>query len=382
MTIQTLEDLKNKKVFILGLGKTGDASAQFCAFYHMDVYAWDESSDRRHDMTNVNLQDPKDIAFSKDWYFMKSPGIADDHDVVQKARDAGVTFLSDVDLLYLRHPKATFIGVTGTNGKSTTTALLGHLLQQADYDVAVGGNIGTAALALPSVGSGGIYVLEMSSYQLEHTKYIHFNRAAIINLSPDHLERHGDMVGYLAAKANIFKHQQSGDISVLGVDCPELETLAVVLGMDTTTLRRVTVENKVAEYMVNGDGILKNAKGEKIANLTLAKNLPGKHNWQNSATAWALLEGLITREQFARSIESFPGLAHRLKTVKQLGDVRFVDDSKATNPEAAICALKSFEKNVLWIAGGQPKAEGLGDCVKHLDAVDCLLYTSPSPRDA
>lgn len=366
-----MEKLAQQHVLVLGLGRTGLAAAAYCYDLGKTVYAWDDDAGRRAEADAFTQAHPDTLPIDADWLIMKSPGMPESLPLVQKLMATEATFISDIDLLYLRNPKATYIGITGTNGKSTTTALVGHVLEQAGKKVAVGGNIGRAALTLPDLGDEGIYVLETSSYQLLSTAHIRFNRACIINLTPDHLDRHGDMMGYLSAKTRIFNRQQQGDTSVLGVDEKELEVMAVVLGMDLTTLRRVSLTGKPADIRVTPSGLLQQEKDRTwntVMDVTNAKALPGKHNAQNIAMAWGLLAGLVDMKTFAEAVKSFGGLPHRMKCVHEQNDVRFIDDSKATNADAAIKALDSFS-NIYWIAGGQPKSDGLGDCPQHLKQV-------------
>ncbi len=227
-----------------------------------------------------------------------SPGIPHrlprPHPLAALAEAEGWPILSDAELLFravrAAGSKARFAGVTGTNGKSTTSALLAHILQGAAIPVAAGGNLGTPALALPLLRDDGVYVLEMSSYMLERIATLRFDVAAMLNLSPDHLDRHGDMAGYEAAKRMVFARQQPGDLAVVGIDDPPCRLSAAWL-----RTRPATVETVSASFHV-GD----------------APALPGAHNAQNAAAATAMARHLgAPAEAIARGIASFPGLAHR-----------------------------------------------------------------------
>ena len=280
-----------------------------------------------------------------------SPGIADAHPAARAARDAGVPILSDADLLYIatrrRGSAARFAGITGTNGKSTTTALLHHLLVSAGWESAAGGNLGTPALELPDLGDAGVYVLEMSSYMLERLETLRFDVACLLNLSPDHLDRHGSMDGYAAAKRHIFDRQGVDDVAVLGID-DELTASIEMRAVWVSGERR-------ADYWCEA-GVLHDAAGPIVA---MPPALPGPHNGQNAAAAAAMAAALgLDRAAIAAGITSFPGLAHRQQLVATIDGVAWVNDSKATNADAAARALACYER-IVWIAGGIAKAGGI-----------------------
>jgi UDP-N-acetylmuramoylalanine--D-glutamate ligase len=212
---------------------------------------------------------------------------------------------------------------------------------------------------------GAVYVLELSSYQLDLTSSLKADVSIILNVSPDHLERHGDMEGYVAAKKRILLNQGKGDTAVIGVDDAFGQRICTEI---TAANRRTIVPISANKAMSRGvyalDGLLYDATGERtseVADLKRARSLPGRHNWQNAAAAYAAAKGLgIEPATAARALMTFPGLAHRMETVGLVGKVRFVNDSKATNADAARQALSSYPK-VYWIAGGQPKTDGIDD---------------------
>jgi UDP-N-acetylmuramoylalanine--D-glutamate ligase len=291
------------------------------------------------------------------------------HWTVERARAAGVEILGDMELFARtvnaapEHKRPKIVAITGTNGKSTTTALVGHICAQAGRDVRIGGNIGVGVLGLEDMHGGAVYVLEMSSYQLDLTSSLKPDVAIILNVSPDHLERHGTMENYVAAKRRILLNQGKGDTAVIGVDDPWGARICTEI---TAANRRTIVPISASKAMGRGvyalDGLLYDASGERtleIADLKRARSLPGRHNWQNAAAAYAAARGLgISPEEAAEHLMSFPGLAHRMETVGSLGKVRFVNDSKATNTDAARQAMSSYPK-FYWIAGGQPKTGGI-----------------------
>jgi UDP-N-acetylmuramoylalanine--D-glutamate ligase len=314
---------------------------------------------------------------SADWgrfaAIMLSPGVPLTHPkphwTVEKARQAGVEIVGDVELFARtvnaapEHKRPKIVAITGTNGKSTTTALIGHLCAEAGRDVRIGGNIGVGVLGLEDMHGGAVYVLELSSYQLDLTSSLHADVTVILNISPDHLERHGTMENYVAAKRRILLNQGKGDTAVIGVDDAWGQRICTEI---TAANRRTIVPISACKAMSRGvyalDGLLYDASGERtteVADLKHARSLPGRHNWQNAAAAYAAAKGLgIAGDVAAQGLMSFPGLAHRMETVGRIGKVRFVNDSKATNADAARQALSSYPK-VYWIAGGQPKTGGI-----------------------
>ena len=262
------------------------------------------------------------------------------------------------------HKRPKIVAITGTNGKSTTTALIGHVCAQAGRDVRIGGNIGVGVLDLEDMHGGAVYVLEMSSYQLDLTSSLHADVTVILNISPDHLERHGSMEGYVAAKRRILANQGKGDTAIIGVDdCRGQQAICTEI---TAANRRTIVPISATKAMGRGvyvlNGLLYDATAERaqeVADLNRARSLPGRHNWQNAAAAYAAAKGLgIDPQEAAEHLLTFPGLAHRMETVATLGRVRFVNDSKATNADAARQALSSYPKSY-WIAGGRAKTDGI-----------------------
>ena len=296
-----------------------------------------------------------------------SPGIPlthpKPHAVVELANKHQRPVIGDIELLYRACPKARYIGITGTNGKSTTTTLVGHILKTARVTTEIGGNLGTPALSLKSLGANGTYVLELSSYQLDLVKTTCFNIAVLLNITPDHLDRHGDMKGYIAAKKHIFDRQEKGDIAVIAVDDDYTKNIAASRELKTTGREIIEIsarqELKPGVYIKNG--VLHDTCNPQfiIRNVSQITTLTGRHNWQNAATAWAVARACgIAPEIIYKAMQSFPGLRHRLQLVATIKGVRFINDSKATNADATSNALAPYE-NIYWIAGGKPKAGGI-----------------------
>ncbi|HEX7948554.1 MAG TPA: UDP-N-acetylmuramoyl-L-alanine--D-glutamate ligase, partial [Phenylobacterium sp.] len=232
-------------------------------------------------------------------------------------------------------------------------------------DTRVGGNIGVGVLDLDDMHGGAVYVLELSSYQLDLASSLKPDVSIILNISPDHLERHGGMEGYVAAKRRILLNQGKGDTAVIGIDddygariCTE------ITAANRRTIVPISAHKAIGRGVYALDGLLYDATTERtaqVADLKRARSLPGRHNWQNAAAAYAAARGLgISVDQAAKALLTFPGLAHRMETVAIVGKVRFVNDSKATNADAARQALSSYPKSY-WIVGGQPKVGGIDD---------------------
>ncbi len=353
-----------ERIAVVGLGRAGLPAALRLAGWGAEVVCWDDGAEARAAAQAAGLvvSDPAAGPFRFDSLLL-SPGIPhllpQPHPAARAAAAAGVPVLCDVEYLFravrAAGSAARFVGITGTNGKSTTTALLHHLLVGAGVESQVGGNLGPAALSLDILSDAGVYVLEMSSYMLERLARVRFKLAVMLNLSPDHLDRHGDMAGYAAAKAHLFDRQQPQDVAVLGMDDEPTRGLRAVL-----VARVVPISGQAPQPGgVWAEGrALRDGHGD-IADLGAAPALPGSHNAQNAAaaTACALALGL-DRAAIAAGLASYPGLPHRQERVAEKAGVVFVNDSKATNADSAARALASYDR-VVWIAGGTPKADGI-----------------------
>lgn len=366
---------EGKTVAVFGLARTGLAAARALIAGGAKVALWDEKPAARAaaQADGLPLVDLTTADWSRFAAIMLSPGVPlthpEPHWTVAKAKAAGVEIVGDVELFARtvnaapEHKRPKIVAITGTNGKSTTTALIGHICAQAGRDVRIGGNIGYGVLGLEDMHGGAVYVLELSSYQLDLTSSLHADVSVLLNVSPDHLERHGTMENYVAAKRRILFNQGKGDTAVIGVDDPWGQQICTEI---TAANRRTIVPISASKAMSRGvyalDGLLYDATGERaveMADLKRARSLPGRHNWQNAAAAYAAAKGLgIDAREAAEHLMSFPGLAHRMETVGAVGKVRFVNDSKATNADAARQAMSSYPK-FYWIAGGQPKAGGI-----------------------
>ncbi|WP_439580493.1 UDP-N-acetylmuramoyl-L-alanine--D-glutamate ligase [Elioraea sp.] len=359
-------------VAVMGLGRAGLPGAQALVRLGARVLAWDDSEAARWqaEAAGVPLTDLTSADFRAIDALLLSPGIPHrlpaPHPIAARALAAGTLIACDADLLFRAVREtgsaARFAGITGTNGKSTTTALLGHILECAGQPHQTGGNLGTPALALNILGSEGVYALEMSSYMLERIARIRFDAAAMLNLSPDHLDRHGDMAGYTAAKRRIFDRQDGACTAVVGVDDDGGRAMADELAVGPAPVIRVSGAQAVSGGIYVENARLIDARGtypQRIASLVRHPTLPGTHNAQNAAAAAALAFALgIPAEDVAAGIASFPGLPHRQERVAELDGVLFVNDSKGTNADAAARALACYPR-VFWIAGGRAKEGGI-----------------------
>jgi UDP-N-acetylmuramoylalanine--D-glutamate ligase len=361
--------MAGQTIAVLGLGKSGLPAARALNASGAEVWAWDDNPKARDDAKAAGLP-VVDLAAS-DWSrpaaLVLSPGIPHSfpkpHPVAALATARRCPIIGDIELMARAALGARFVGITGTNGKSTTTALIGHILKSAGLRVEIGGNLGTPALTLAPLGKDGIYVLEMSSYQLELTHSLAFDVAVLLNITPDHLDRHGGMEGYIAAKARIFEAQRAGQTAVIAVDDePSRGLHARLLGARHQTVIPISAEGPVAGGVYAHDGWLRDdraGKTERVLRLADATSLLGKHNWQNAAAAFATCAaaGLAT-PQIVAGIKSYPGLAHRQELIATIGDISYINDSKATNADAAAKALACYQP-IYWILGGRAKETGL-----------------------
>lgn len=368
---------EDKTVAVFGLGRTGLTAARALIAGGAKVALWDEKPASREAAAaeGFPVVDLEAADWSQFAALMLSPGVPLTHPkphwTVEKARAAGVEILGDVELFARTvnaapaHKRPKIIAITGTNGKSTTTALIGHLCASAGRDTRVGGNIGLGVLGLEDMHGGAVYVLELSSYQLDLTSSLHPDAVVLLNISPDHLDRHGGMDGYIAAKRRIFLNQVKGDTAIIGVDDPWCQQICTeITAANRRTIWPISAGKAMGRGVYALQGVLYDATGERVvevADLLRARSLPGRHNWQNAAAAYAAARAIgISVSDAVDGLMTFPGLAHRMETVGKIGKVRFVNDSKATNADAARQAMSSYPK-FYWIAGGVAKAGGIDD---------------------
>ena len=356
----------HKVTAVLGLGRSGRAAAKFLQQSGARVLAWDDVPAARETAAadGIVIEDLTTVDWSQIDELILSPGIPHHHPaphpLVAHAKAAGITPISDIEILWRTRPEAQYVGITGTNGKSTTTSLIGHILTSGHKTCQVGGNIGVPVMDLPPLSRDETYVLEMSSYQLEITPSIHFNVAVILNISPDHLDRHGGLSGYIDAKKRIFSQSTPSDTLVIGIDDPHcLAVYEELRSSSQVNLIPISTQKTLDNGIYVEDGLLHD--GHDIHNLRACTHLRGKHNWQNAAAAYATCKSLgLAPPQIMNGLTSFPGLQHRQQLVKTWENIRFINDSKATNAEAVAQALQAYKgTDIYWLVGGRPKEGGI-----------------------
>ncbi len=375
-----ITQMAGQQVAVFGLGQSGLSAVRALAAGGADVRAWDDDDERRQTAAaaGVPLAEPGDLNWSEISALVLSPGVPlshpEPHPVVKRARAAGTEVIGDVELFARRGLPARVAAITGTNGKSTTTALAGFVLEACGQRVAIGGNIGTPVLDLPELDADGTYVLEMSSYQIDLAPSLAADVAVLLNLSPDHLDRHGGWPGYVAAKLRLFDQQRPGQTAIVGIDDNASTDLFERLsGLGDRTVVPISAHG-AAPALRHGVAVvaaqLNEAGSAATVDLGEARALKGIHNWQNAAAAFAVARALgCPGPDAARSLLEFPGLAHRMEDLGVIGGVRFINDSKATNAEAAARALACFE-HIHWIAGGRPKAGGYDALEPYLERLE------------
>ena len=361
---------------MFGLARTGLGAVRALVAGGTTVIAWDDSSTAR----DLGGQLGAEIMPWREWPWEKvaalvlSPGVPlthpKPHGVVEHAGRAGVAIIGDVELFAREvRPnrdlpgKSPVIAITGTNGKSTTTALVGHILNQCGFDAQIGGNIGKSVLELSPPSAKTIYVLEMSSFQIDLAPDLVPDVALLSNLSPDHIDRHGSMQNYAAVKARMLGQTAKDGQVAIGVDDDYSAAIFTrIAAAGGAQAHPVSVGKVLGRGIFVVDGALYDALGGraiKVMDMASASHLPGAHNWQNAALAYAAVRPFVSDSAaIAAAIAGFPGLAHRMEDVGHIGKTIFINDSKATNADATARALAVYP-DIFWIAGGKPKEGGI-----------------------
>lgn len=361
--------LKDRKVALFGLGGSGFATARALISGGAEVTAWDDNPDSvaKAAAEGIRTEDLHNIDWSQQTLFVLSPGVPLTHPkphwTVDLARAAGVDIVGDVELFVRERrahaPDCPFIAITGTNGKSTTTALVAHILTSAGYDTQLGGNIGTAVLTLDPPRGERFYVVECSSYQIDLAPTLNPSAGILLNVTPDHLDRHGTMQHYADIKERLGA---GSDVAIVGVDDSHSALIADRVQRAGVKVVRISRRNVVADGIyAEGTKLIQAAGGAMLpfADLDGIQTLRGSHNAQNAAAAVAACLAVgVSADDIRAGLASFPGLKHRMQPVGQRGRVVFINDSKATNADAAAPALSSYDR-IYWIAGGLPKAGGI-----------------------
>ena len=365
-------------VAVFGLGRSGISAAKALAAADAEVWAWDDSEDQRiaAAAAGVPLVDLYNCDWSELSTLVLSPGVPlthpQPHAVVSLAKAAGCEVIGDIELLARTMRNARYIGVTGTNGKSTTTALIGHMLSFSGQQVEVGGNLGVPVLDLEPI-QNGVYVLELSSFQIDLIVLLTCDVAVLLNITPDHIDRHGDFDHYVAVKKNIFHRQTLPRVAVVCVDdepCRKIYESLVEAGDQRVIPVAVGRRVEGGVYVLDGK-LYDNMDGGDVAliDLTEIESLPGVHNWQNAAAAFAAARANQVDAVVASAcLRGFPGLAHRQELIAEIDGISFVNDSKATNAASAARALACYDA-IYWIAGGRSKAGGIADLAPYFPRI-------------
>jgi UDP-N-acetylmuramoylalanine--D-glutamate ligase len=383
-----------KTVAVFGLGGSGLASCHALKAGGAEVIAGDDVADNVAKAAQAGFitADLRNLSWANFAALILTPGAPlthpSPHWSVLMARQAGVEVIGDIELFCRerrRHaPDAPFVAITGTNGKSTTTALIAHLMHFAGYDTQMGGNIGTAILSLEPPRMGRVHVIEMSSYQIDLAPSLDPSTGILLNISEDHIDRHGTLAQYAAVKQRLVAGVQPKGTAIVGVDDGFGRNIADRIDRAGTRVVRISVKNPLADGIyVERETIVRACGGARseIARIGGIGSLRGLHNAQNAAcaSACALAVG-IGSDVLQDGLRSFPGLAHRMEQVGRCGNVLFVNDSKGTNADAAAHALSSFS-DIFWIAGGKPKAGGITSLAEYFSRIRKAYLIGEAARE-
>jgi UDP-N-acetylmuramoylalanine--D-glutamate ligase len=371
-----------KTVAVFGLGGSGLASCHALKAGGAEVVACDDSLDKMVEAAQAGFitADLRTVSWENFAALILTPGVPLTHPkphwTVVAAEQAGVEVIGDVELFCrerkLHAPDSPFVAITGTNGKSTTTALIAHLMREAAFDVQMGGNIGTAILSLEPPRAGRVHVIEMSSYQIDLTPSLDPSVGILLNVTPDHIDRHGTIEHYAAVKERLVANVQPTGTAIIGVDDDWCRAAADRVEQAGRRVVRVSVERSLADGItIDGTRVVNNEGGKQnvIVDIGGIGSLRGLHNAQNAACASAAALALGVRaDVLQKGLRSFPGLAHRMEQVGRQGATLFVNDSKGTNADAAAKALASFD-DIFWIAGGKQKEGGITSLAEYFPRI-------------
>lgn len=392
---------KAKKIALFGLGGSGMITAQSLMAGGADLVCYDDNPDSVAAAKKAGLPtgDLREVDFSQIDELVLSPGVPLTHPKphwsVELAKKAKIPIIGDIEIFCRerrqKSPDCPFIAITGTNGKSTTTALFAHIARSAGLNVQMGGNIGTAILSLDEPAPDRFYVVEVSSYQIDLAPSLDPGVGVLLNISPDHLERHGNLENYAGIKQRLVTGAAH---AIIGVDDEFGRAISEALKAKGHALTRIAgygekgelqSEGEFISYDKNSNQLIEhsNGKSKTLFDMAAAPGLRGAHNGQNAAAAWAACRQIgIEPEAIKSGFESFPGLVHRMELVARRGHVLFVNDSKATNVDAAAHALSSFD-HIYWIAGGLAKQGGIEDLKAFFPKIDkAYLIGEAAPRFA
>jgi UDP-N-acetylmuramoylalanine--D-glutamate ligase len=357
-----------KRYAVLGLARSGLATVRALVAGGAKVTAWDGKAEARVALpSDVVVADPMAIDLAGYDGIVVSPGVPlNTHPITDRARAAGVPVIGDIELFALARPALPphkVVGITGTNGKSTTTALIHHILTTAGVPATMGGNIGLPILGQEPLPEGGVYVLELSSFQIDLTHSLDCNVAVLTNITPDHLDRYADFADYAASKAQLFAMQTAGDIAVIAVDDAETRAIAGTLATPLAPLALDGAFGATIPMPMPAIGpTVVPVMAADIAGQSVWPALQGPHNAQNAAIAIAVAKALgVGDAALASGLATYPGLPHRMERIAEHDGVLFVNDSKATNATSTAPALGAYPK-IHWILGGRRKTDDLDAC--------------------
>ncbi len=388
---------KDRTVAVFGLGASGLATVRALIEGGAHVAAWDdgEAGRKAAEDAGVPLVDLSTADWSEYAALILAPGVPlthpEPHWTVKAAHAAGVDVIGDVELFFRERaavcPTAPVIAITGTNGKSTTSALVAHVLTELGIDTQLGGNIGRAVLTLDPLDEKRVYVLELSSFQIDLAPSLRPTVAVLLNVSPDHIDRHGTVEHYADVKRRLADAAEV--TAVIGIDDPWSADIARTLEARGGNVRRISVGERVTNGISADEGRLYDRAPDKkerlVADLDGIATLRGRHNWQNAAAAVAAVSALPKairgKGDIAAALRTFPGLAHRLEVVRRIGNVDFINDSKATNADSTEKALATFSGDIYWIAGGRPKAGGIKSLAYYFPRITHAYLIGESMHD-
>jgi UDP-N-acetylmuramoylalanine--D-glutamate ligase len=355
------EAWRHKHYAVYGLARSGQATVRALVASGARVTAWDEREEARAQVGGAELFDLNTADLGQFDSLIVSPGVPlNTHPLARRAREAGVEIIGDIELFARARPELPphkVVGITGTNGKSTTTALVHHILKTAGVPTTMGGNIGLPILAQDPLPQGGVYVLELSSFQIDLTLSLDCDVAVLLNITPDHLDRYESFEAYAAAKGRLFEMQSPSQTAVISLSTAGASRVA--FGVATQKL----IAEPGDDFNIEGwEETIDLPPGSQLD----WQALQGPHNAENAALAAHCCRALgIDDVELSRALRTYPGLPHRMERVRDFDGVLFVNDSKATNPEAAAPALAAYPR-IRWIVGGQAKTKDLGDTAQHL----------------
>lgn len=385
---------------VYGLGISGISTAKFLQNKNYDIVATDDNQDaikiNANKYPNLTLKNPEEISYNKNSIISFAPGIPlfypKPHQILQEVKKHDCKLTCDLEIFYnFNHQNNIFIGITGTNGKSTTTALTGYIFKELNLKSEVGGNIGIPVFDLPQNQENFNYILETSSYQLDLINDIKFNISALLNITPDHIDRHGSLENYIKSKKRIFQNQTASDYAIIGYDNKITNQIYHDFKDNNFSANLIAISTQ--QNLNEGISILNNKIFINIFSNKFSFDfepiLKGEHNMQNIACSLAIIccylhkNHILNQENIAKIIkiiESFTGLKHRMQLVASFDNINFINDSKATNAESTENALKSYD-NIFWIVGGRAKEGGINSLEHYFSKIIKAYLIGESSND-